>query len=94
VKASSNPETLLSEALHSTGYYGALANRLIASGSSIGRLNTDVLEYFVAVRFILISVYSSPLLQVAFVNIFSLLFIAWVPGELHFSPNCFSSIRC
>ncbi|TVU21431.1 hypothetical protein EJB05_31064 [Eragrostis curvula] len=47
-KASSNPETLLLEALHSTGYSGALANPLIASGSSIGRLNTDVLEYFLA----------------------------------------------
>ncbi|GJN32170.1 hypothetical protein PR202_gb20652 [Eleusine coracana subsp. coracana] len=47
-KASSNPETLLLEALHSTGYSGALANPLIASGSSIGRLNTDVLEYFTA----------------------------------------------
>jgi hypothetical protein len=93
-EASSNPETLLSDALHSTGYSGALANPLIASGSSIGRLNTDVLEYFIAVRFISISVYSSPLLQVAFVDMFSLLFLACVSGELHCSQNCSSSIRC
>ncbi|KAL6626901.1 hypothetical protein ACP70R_030627 [Stipagrostis hirtigluma subsp. patula] len=47
-EASSNPETLLLEALHSTGYSGALANPLIASESSINRLNTDVLEDFLA----------------------------------------------
>ncbi|XP_003564704.1 mitochondrial-processing peptidase subunit alpha [Brachypodium distachyon] len=47
-EASSNPETFLLEALHSTGYSGALANPLIASESSISRLNTDVLEDFLA----------------------------------------------
>jgi len=51
-KASSNPEKFLLEALHSTGYSGALANHLIASESSISRLNTDVLEQFIFVRFI------------------------------------------
>jgi hypothetical protein len=48
-KASSNPEKLLLEALHSTGYSGALANPLIAPESSISRLNADVLEQFIAV---------------------------------------------
>lgn len=51
-KASSNPEKLLLEALHSTGYSGALANPLIAPESSVSRLNTDVLEQFIAVRFV------------------------------------------
>ncbi len=49
-EASSNPETFLLEALHSTGYSGALATPLIASESSVSRLNTNVLEYFLAVR--------------------------------------------
>lgn len=47
-EASSNPETFLLEALHSTGYSGALATPLIASESSVSRLNTNVLEYFLA----------------------------------------------
>ncbi|KAF0916012.1 hypothetical protein E2562_000642 [Oryza meyeriana var. granulata] len=47
-EASSNPETLLLEALHSTGYSGALANPLIASETSVSRLNTNVLEDFLA----------------------------------------------
>ncbi|KAL5229337.1 hypothetical protein ABZP36_017602 [Zizania latifolia] len=47
-EASSNPETLLLEALHSTGYSGALANPLIPSESSVSRLNTNVLEDFLA----------------------------------------------
>ncbi|CAM0880161.1 unnamed protein product [Alopecurus aequalis] len=47
-EASSNPETFLLDALHSTGYSGTLANPLIASEASIGRLNTDVLENFLA----------------------------------------------
>jgi len=51
-KASSNPENFLLEALHSTGYSGALANPLIASESLISRLSTDVLGQFIFVRFI------------------------------------------
>ncbi|VAH57758.1 unnamed protein product [Triticum turgidum subsp. durum] len=47
-EASSNPETFLLDALHSSGYSGALANPLIASEASISRLNTDVLEEFLA----------------------------------------------
>ncbi|KAG8045947.1 hypothetical protein GUJ93_ZPchr0008g13501 [Zizania palustris] len=47
-EASSNPETLLLEALHSTGYSGALANPLITSESSVSRLNANVLENFLA----------------------------------------------
>ena len=49
---SSNPENFLLEALHSTGYSGALANPLIASEYAISKLNADVLEQFIIVRFI------------------------------------------
>jgi processing peptidase subunit alpha len=51
-KSSSNPEKILLEALHSTGYSGALANPLIASEYAISKLNADVLEQFIIVRFI------------------------------------------
>uniref|UniRef100_A0ACD5VP01 Uncharacterized protein n=1 Tax=Avena sativa TaxID=4498 RepID=A0ACD5VP01_AVESA len=47
-EASSNPESFLLDALHSSGYSGALANPLIASEASVSRLNTDVLEEFLA----------------------------------------------
>ncbi|KAM0840350.1 hypothetical protein ACQ4PT_059724 [Festuca glaucescens] len=47
-QASTNPESFLLDALHSAGYSGALANPLIASEASISRLNTDVLEEFLA----------------------------------------------
>ncbi|KAI4966341.1 hypothetical protein ZWY2020_041212 [Hordeum vulgare] len=50
-EASSNPEAFLLDALHSSGYSGALANPLIASESSISRLNTDVLEEFLALNY-------------------------------------------
>lgn len=46
-KSSSNPEKFLLEALHSTGYSGALANPLIASEYAISKLNADVLEQFI-----------------------------------------------
>ena len=51
-EASSNPESFLLDALHSSGYSGALANPLIASEASVNRLNADVLADFLAVRFI------------------------------------------
>ncbi|KAF7035344.1 hypothetical protein CFC21_046238 [Triticum aestivum] len=50
-EASSNPEAFLLDALHSSGYSGALANPLIASEASISRLNTDVLEEFLALNY-------------------------------------------
>ncbi|KAL4571857.1 hypothetical protein LXL04_018623 [Taraxacum kok-saghyz] len=43
-----NPETLLLEAIHSAGYSGALANPLLASEGSLNRLNSSILEDFVA----------------------------------------------
>lgn len=46
---SNNPQGLLLEAIHSAGYTGALANPLMASDSSIHRLDSTVLEEFVAV---------------------------------------------
>lgn len=49
-EAANDPHSLLLEALHSTGISGALANPLLASESSICRLNSAVLEEFVAVR--------------------------------------------
>ncbi|KAI3752500.1 hypothetical protein L2E82_24533 [Cichorium intybus] len=44
-----NPETLLLEAIHSGGYSGALANPLLASECSLNRLNSSILEEFVAI---------------------------------------------
>ncbi|KAK3005206.1 hypothetical protein RJ639_015878, partial [Escallonia herrerae] len=46
--ASKNPEALLLEAIHSAGYSGALANPLMATESSINRLDSIILEEFVA----------------------------------------------
>ncbi|OVA12458.1 Acid phosphatase (Class B) [Macleaya cordata] len=46
-----NPQGLLMEALHSAGYSGALANPLLAPESSIDRLNSTILEEFVAENF-------------------------------------------
>lgn len=47
---SNNPQGLLLEAIHSAGYFGALANPLLASESALDRLEGTVLEKFVAVR--------------------------------------------
>ncbi|KAA8523200.1 hypothetical protein F0562_009623 [Nyssa sinensis] len=47
-EASNNPQALLLEALHSAGYSGALANPLLAPESAINRLNSTILEEFVA----------------------------------------------
>uniref|UniRef100_A0A5B6YHP0 Uncharacterized protein n=1 Tax=Davidia involucrata TaxID=16924 RepID=A0A5B6YHP0_DAVIN len=47
-EASNNPQGLLLEALHSAGYSGALANPLMAPESAINRLNSTILEEFVA----------------------------------------------
>ncbi|CAI9297483.1 unnamed protein product [Lactuca saligna] len=46
-----NPETLLLEAIHSAGYSGALANPLLASEGSLNRLNSSILEEFVAANY-------------------------------------------
>ncbi|CAO2841824.1 unnamed protein product [Amaranthus hypochondriacus] len=46
--ASNNPQALLVEAMHSAGYSGALANPLMAQESVMFRLNSSVLEQFVA----------------------------------------------
>ena len=48
-EASKNPQGLLFEAIHSVGFSGALANPLLAPESSIDRLNSSLLEEFVAV---------------------------------------------
>ncbi|KAI4350765.1 hypothetical protein L6164_005185 [Bauhinia variegata] len=47
-EASKNPQDLLLEAIHSAGYSGALANPLLAPESAIDRLNSTILEEFVA----------------------------------------------
>ncbi|XAR67076.1 Ubiquinol--cytochrome-c reductase [Bertholletia excelsa] len=47
-EAANNPHGLLLEALHSAGYSGALANPLLAPESAINRLNSTILEEFVA----------------------------------------------
>lgn len=44
-----NPEALLLEAIHSAGYAGGLGNPLLASEGLINRINSTVLEDFVAV---------------------------------------------
>uniref|UniRef100_A0A7N0ZR39 Mitochondrial-processing peptidase subunit alpha n=1 Tax=Kalanchoe fedtschenkoi TaxID=63787 RepID=A0A7N0ZR39_KALFE len=46
--ASKDPPNLLLEAIHSTGYSGALANPLLAPESAVDRLNASLLEEFVA----------------------------------------------
>ncbi|XP_073150192.1 mitochondrial-processing peptidase subunit alpha-like [Henckelia pumila] len=43
-----NPQHLLLEAVHSTGYSGPYGNSLMASESAVSRLNSSVLEEFVA----------------------------------------------
>ncbi|GJZ21985.1 mitochondrial-processing peptidase subunit alpha-like protein [Tanacetum coccineum] len=48
-KYAHNPEMLLSEAVHSAGYTGALANPLLASEGILNRINSDILEEFLAV---------------------------------------------
>lgn len=48
-EVSNNPHGLIIEALHSAGYSGALANPLLAPESAINRLNSAILEEFVAV---------------------------------------------
>ncbi|XP_031267725.1 mitochondrial-processing peptidase subunit alpha-like [Pistacia vera] len=45
-----NPQGLLLEAIHSAGYAGALANPLLAPESMLNRLDSTVLEEFIAVR--------------------------------------------
>ncbi|XP_072984053.1 mitochondrial-processing peptidase subunit alpha-like [Typha latifolia] len=47
-EVSSNPQGLLLEAIHSAGYSGALANPLMAPESAINKLNSNILEEFVA----------------------------------------------
>lgn len=44
-----NPQVLLLEAIHCAGYCGALANPLFASESALNRLDSSILEEFVAV---------------------------------------------
>lgn len=51
-KASKNPEALVLEAVHSVGYKGGLANPLLAQESSISSLNSETLEEFVTVSFV------------------------------------------
>ncbi|RZC08513.1 Mitochondrial-processing peptidase subunit alpha, partial [Glycine soja] len=46
-EASKNPQDLLLEAIHSAGFSGALANPLLASESTLNRLNGTILEEFV-----------------------------------------------
>ncbi|XP_021723492.1 mitochondrial-processing peptidase subunit alpha-like [Chenopodium quinoa] len=47
-EASNNPQALLVEAIHSAGYSGALAHSLMAQESTMARLDSSVLERFVA----------------------------------------------
>jgi hypothetical protein len=53
--ASDCPQGLLLEALHSSGYSGALAKPLVAPASALQRLDSSILEKFVAVRLIYFS---------------------------------------
>lgn len=49
---SNNPQGLLLEAVHSSGYVGALANPLLAPESALNRLDGSILEEFVAVSLV------------------------------------------
>lgn len=62
--ASNNPQGLLLEAIHSAGYSGALANPLLAPESAISRLNSTILEEFIAVSLICLNLF---LMQIIFV---------------------------
>lgn len=46
---SSNPQGLLSVAVHSAGFSGPLANPLLAPESAVDRLDSTILEEFVNV---------------------------------------------
>lgn len=48
-EASNNPEALVLEAIHAAGYSGAMGNPLLAPESAINRLDSAILEEFVAV---------------------------------------------
>ncbi|KAG0495853.1 hypothetical protein HPP92_000544 [Vanilla planifolia] len=50
-EASSNPQGLLLEAVHTVGYSGALAIPLMASESLLNKLNGSILEQFVVENF-------------------------------------------
>ncbi|KAH1033365.1 hypothetical protein J1N35_045539 [Gossypium stocksii] len=50
-EAAKNPQGLLLEAIHSTGYSGALANSLLAPESAVNTLNGTVLEDFILENF-------------------------------------------
>ncbi|KAE7998627.1 hypothetical protein FH972_003153 [Carpinus fangiana] len=50
-ETSNNPHNLLLEVIHSAGYSGALANPVSAPESAINRLNSTILEEFVAVNY-------------------------------------------
>ncbi|KAL6974493.1 mitochondrial processing peptidase [Sarracenia purpurea var. burkii] len=47
-EASNNPQGLLLEAIHSAGFSGALAIPILATESAVSRLNSAILEEFVA----------------------------------------------
>jgi hypothetical protein len=51
--ASNSPQDFLLEALHSSGYSGALAKPLMAPASALQRLDSSILGEFVAVRLII-----------------------------------------
>ncbi|XP_050218514.1 mitochondrial-processing peptidase subunit alpha-like [Mercurialis annua] len=50
-EASKNPQGLLLEAIHSAGFSGPLANPLLAPESAVNRLNSTILEEFLAENF-------------------------------------------
>lgn len=61
-----NPQGLLLEAIHSSGYAGALGNPLLAPESALNQLDGSVLEEFVAV-----SLYSKLIYYFLFILIFT-----------------------
>ena len=75
IEYSKNPQHLLLEAIHSTGYSGPYGHPLMASQFAVERLNNTVLEEFVAVSL------QKPLYFYALhFHIFSLvLFLIFVP---------------
>lgn len=76
---SKNPQHLLLEAVHSAGYAGPYGNSLMATEATINRLNSTVLEEFVAVSVkILISLrWSSYILFLVLTFAEELLFLNW-----------------
>lgn len=95
---SKNPQHLLLEAVHSAGYSGSYGNSLAATEATVNRLNSTVLEEFVAVSVGRIYLLMQPTCFVSnfyyFRGAMSSLIFFFLTGELYCSSDCSCCIRC